>query len=476
MNKSQLILFLVTFIIAFSTSSCKDNGSTEPIVSSTVTFTNVGGSDIQSALDFSAEGNTTTLDLVSNSNWSITAKDQWINVAPNSGKKGRTTITITATSNADTLSRSTTITATAGTATATLIVKQAGKHITVDDGHESAATAVKNMSPGLNIGNTLDAFGTWLTTTNPLDYELCWGNPAITRELIKAYASAGFKGIRLPVTWWQKTDSEGNINTRWMNRVDEVCGWILDEGMYCIVNVHHDTGADSNAWLYVDRNGTSSATITRFKKLWQQIANALNHYGEKLIFESYNEVLDSNRDWSGTTANGYAIVNELAQAFVDVVRATGGNNATRNISVLPYSAGCDQARLNAFIMPNDTAQGHLMFSFHNYNPYTFCLSGENEGMKPQAWVEATMGAEIDADLARVAGRFADSGIPVYCGEFGVTASDHTESDIAKYALYFAKSAQRNGIAYFYWFDLIDRNTYSWTLPSVRDNLLKAATK
>lgn len=46
--------------------------------------------------------------------------------------------------------------------------------------------------------------------------------------------------MRLPVSWASLMDSEGNIDEAWLDRIDEVVGWILDTGMYCILNSHHN--------------------------------------------------------------------------------------------------------------------------------------------------------------------------------------------------------------------------------------------
>ena len=355
MTTARKLILLSSLLSLMTLASCGDSTS-DPSedITPTISIVNLGGATTQTTLTLAASESQTTLDIIGNTAWSVTVSDSWLTVTPLSGSKGRTTITISAPANDNTENRSATVTVTAEKVSQTLAVTQSGRPAVVDDGHESAADAVANMYPGLNIGNTLDAYGTWVYTTNPLDYENCWGNPSITRELIRAYASAGFKGIRLPVTWWQKTDDNGTVDSRWMARVDEVCGWILDEGI---------------------------------------------------------------------------------------------------------------------TMPTDSAQGHLMLSFHDYNPYNFCLSGEDDSLSAIVWNESTMGPQIDADLDRIVTKFVANGIPVYCGEFGVTASDHSESDIAAYALYFARGAHKRGIAYFYWFDLINRTSYSWKLPSVRDNLL-----
>ena len=131
------------------------------------------------------------------------------------------------------------------------------------DGHESAAQAVLNMTPGWNLGNTLESYGDWIGNhQDPSRYETAWGQPITDAHLMQAFKEKGFKGIRVPVTWFQHMDDQGNVDEAWMNRVQEVVDYVINQGMYCILNVHHDTGAHNAAWVVA-----SAAT----RALWQAV-------------------------------------------------------------------------------------------------------------------------------------------------------------------------------------------------------------
>ena len=65
---------------------------------------------------------------------------------------------------------------------------------------------------------------------------------------------------------------------------------------------------------------------------------ALQRYGEHLIFESMNEVMV---DYGTPKPEYLTQINELNQAFVDTVRASGGNNATRCLVVPGYNTNID---------------------------------------------------------------------------------------------------------------------------------------
>ena len=179
-----------------------------------------------------------------------------------------------------------------------------------EDAFESAGQAVLNMGAGWNLGNTLDSNSgdldnMWIeayTSRTPKDYETAWGQPEATRALIHMFKEAGFGAIRVPVTWyphmgtitlhnqnqWDPSTWSGTeVDPAWMARVKEVVDYVIDEEMYCILNVHHDTGAGSTAWLIASVDGFDAAK-TRYQALWEQIANQFKDYGPKLLFESTN--------------------------------------------------------------------------------------------------------------------------------------------------------------------------------------------
>lgn len=409
--------------------------------------------------------------IVSNVDWEVASDADWLTLSNTSGVPTVNNVTamylkLSFEQYPGNDSRTANVTLTASGQTKTLRVTQTGLQGTDAEGWELAATSVNNMKMGLNIGNTLDANGSWVTGTNPSDFETCWGNPVITRELIHAMSAAGFKSVRLPVTWWQNIEADGHVRKAWMDRVEEVVKWILDEGMYCVLNVHHDTGASDVAWLRADVDNINTIEA-KFTALWTEIANRFNTYGDKLVFEGYNEMLDGHLRWSETDDAGYAAHNRLARTFVNTVRATGGNNTRRNLLVNTYSADPGEKTTSRFIVPTDVVPDHLIVGVHVYAPGSFTTPGENE--------HPVWGPEHETELNvifnRLMATFINKGVPVIIGEYG--AQDGAEeTEKAKYASFFNSSCTSRGMAAFYWFDLIDRHDYSWTLPQVKDALVK----
>ena len=181
-------------------------------------------------------------------------------------------------------------------------------------------------------------------------------------------------------------DAKGKVDAAWMQRVHQVVDYVLNTGMYCLLNVHHDTGDGSTHWLHASMN-TYNDTKDKFEYLWQQIAEEFKEYGEKLLFEGYNEMLDEYNSWcfasfaapgrydAASSADSYNAINSYAQSFVNAVRATGGNNSQRNLVVNTYAAANGYGNWNPHLKdpltemkyPVDPAgTGHIAFQVHFY--------------------------------------------------------------------------------------------------------------
>ena len=347
-----------------------------------------------------------------------------------------------------------------------------------DTSFESAATAVDGMKLGWNLGNTLDSYGEWieLYTDGSTDkYETAWGNPVATQSLIAAVKSEGYGAVRVPVTWAQHIDSNGSIDEDWLDRVQEVVDYVVSQGLYCVLNVHHDGGTDgwieASAECYEENKG-------KFAGLWKNIAVRFRNYGEKLIFESFNEVLDKDDSWTQSSYDeAYEAINSFNQLFVDTVRATGGNNAVRNLMVQTYSGAASTKTLNAFVLPSDSTSGHLIVQVHNYDPQGFTSSTATWTTMTDAWGSDSEKEYMD-DLFQTLGNFSKKiGAPVVLGEFGAEYK-YNDAERAEYAGYVIGAAAEQGIACFWWdvgeMALIDRTTETASHPLVIAAMLAAA--
>lgn len=340
-----------------------------------------------------------------------------------------------------------------------------------DVGWEKASEAVVNMKTGWNLGNTLDTCGDWLDGQSVTKFETGWGQPVTKAELMKMFADAGFGAIRVPVTWYQHMDADGNIDESWMKRVEEVVNYVLDAGMYCILNVHHDTGTDG--WLHADAT-VYNATKDRFIVLWRQIAERFKNYGSKLLFESFNEMLDAGNNWNAPkSASSYTYIDNYNQDFVNTVRATGGNNAYRNLVINDYCASSTPEAFEALNVPEDSAKGHLIAEFHSYSPYSFAM---DESASAQTTWTTSAENEIQNQIKTIARLAATKGVPVIIGEYGATA-ERNESEIAKQCKCYVQTCKQYGMACFCWMllsDGADRSVPKWSKSLIKDAIINAS--
>lgn len=341
---------------------------------------------------------------------------------------------------------------------------------------ENANSAVRSITAGWNLGNALDSCGEWIglyTDGKPQNYETAWNNPVTTKKLITAVKNAGFDAVRIPVTWAEHIDSKGNIDKEWLDRVQEVADYVISQDMYCVLNVHHDAGADG--WLKASAD-CYKKNSDKFAGLWKNIAVRFRDYGEKLIFEGFNEMLDSQNSWSNAgSSDAYKAVNDFNRLFVDTVRKTGGNNAERNLMVQVYAASCAENDLKGFTLPKDTAKDHLIIHVHNYDPQAFTSSDATWTTMTDKWGSDSDKAAFDKLFARL-GKFSEQqGAPLVVGEFAADFKDNDDSRKA-YAAYFVTSAAKYGIKCFWWdtgeMALFNRNSCTVTHPDI----VKALTK
>ena len=341
---------------------------------------------------------------------------------------------------------------------------------------ESAEAAVENITVGWNLGNTLDSCGEWIglyTEGKPENYETAWGNPVASRELITAVKAAGFNAVRVPVTWADHIDEKGSIDAEWLDRVQEVVDYVISQGLYCILNVHHDAGADG--WLEASADCFVKSS-GKFAGLWKNIAVRFREYGDKLIFEGFNEILDSQNSWSDARENdAYKAVNDFNQLFVNTVRATGGNNAERNLMVQVYSGSCSEKALAGFVLPDDSTAGHLMIQAHNYDPQGFTSSGATWTTMTDKWGSDAEKQYFDQMFDRLESFAKEQGAPLVIGEFGAEYKGN-EPSRELYAEYFVTSAANLDIKCFWWdtgeMALFDRSSCTVKYPGI----VKALTK
>lgn len=295
----------------------------------------------------------------------------------------------------------------------------------------TALEATRLMGNGINLGNTLEACdnNVGIKTNTPLSYETHWGQPKTTQAMIDGMKAAGFDTIRIPVAWMTNAthlyEGDYTIDADYMDRVEEVVRYARKAGMYVIINDHWDGG-----WYGMfgsESAETRALAMEAYKGMWQQIAERFRDYSDYLIFESANEELGGRFDENSplycsdsvvtylTDDERYALTNEINQTFVDVVRATGGNNATRFLLIAGYSTDIDQTCDDRFQMPKDTVDSKLMVSVHYYDPWSYC--GASSAVSATKWGKVSDYEYMDQQLAKMT-KFTEAGYGVVIGEYG----------------------------------------------------------
>lgn len=316
-----------------------------------------------------------------------------------------------------------------------LSIAMCGSFVSLDNFENSTVEAVTNMSAmdivndmgqGWNLGNTFDCCNvTWLTPSKPSDIETAWGNPETTKEIISTIHDYGFKTVRIPVTWYQMTDDNYNINEDYLARVKQVVDWCQEEQMYAIVNMHWDDSNNTNGgknWLG-NANNDFTNVEAQYKSMWSQIATYFADYDNTLVFEGNNEPSISEDN-----------LMKLNQTFVDTVRSSGGNNDDRLLLISSPETNLEKACSDTFSLPNDPANMEAV-SIHYYLPSNFCVypdtdhwTWEYNGVTYEVEHKSTWGSdedleELKTNFKTMTTKYTDNGIPVILGEYGVVTGE-----------------------------------------------------
>lgn len=321
---------------------------------------------------------------------------------------------------------------------------------------------VRDMGIGINLGNTFESCGDWITGNTPRSYETAWGSPVITEKMIAGMADAGFGVLRIPVAWSNMMGDDYTISAAYLSRVKEVTDWAISHGMYVIINIHWDGG-----W-WSEFSTEKSECMYRYTRMWTQLCDAFGAYGDRLMFESLNEEGCWNDIWNryGGTAGkstAYALLNEINQTFVNVVRGSGGNNAKRHLLIAGYATDITLTCDKLFQMPSDPA-GRMAVSIHYYTPAGFCILEKDEswGKVQTEWGSSGDVSELKGYMRQLYDTFIAKGIPVIMGEYGCVTKNKTQEQIRNFLSTVCKTAYDAGICPILW-DINYTENSSWSI-------------
>ena len=412
----------------------------------------------KTSVSFDRKGGEVTLTVTSANQPTVKADASWIGLETGwMDKDHHTPVKISVGPRRTTDAGSGTVTITCGSESATVAVTEEALVIP-----SATATAITPqivfdaMAPGWNMGNQMDA------VSGGVANETVWGNPKCTQATMDGVKAAGFKAVRICTTWAGHIGSapDYTLEKAWIDRVAEIVGYAEKAGLVAIVNTHHD----ENSWQDIAKcygdPAQNETTMRMLFRVWTQIADRFKDKGEWLVFESLNEIQDGGWGWSDAFKKDpdtqYRILNEWNQIFVNAVRATGGNNATRWLGVPGYAAN-PGFTITGLVLPQDcTSANRLMVAVHDYDPYDYTLKDPlvrqwghtaQSGLRPSGDNEKAVVNVFD----NLKAAYLDKGIPVYLGEMGCSRHEAADFPYQKYYMeYFCKAAADRLLPMYLW--------------------------
>ena len=324
------------------------------------------------------------------------------------------------------------------------------------------------VTAGWNLGNQFECSTDWGThqsmeiglPDNSLKSETAWGNPKVTRKTIQAVKDAGFNAVRIPVRWQiHITNAQAmSIDKAWMKRLREVIDWCLECDMKVIINTHHDQWLEGRPTHRYQQENCQKLAL-----LWFNIASELADYDYRVAFAGTNEVHLPDY-WGKPEPENLEVQNAYNQTFIDVVRATGGNNEKRHLIVQTYVCNPDFGLDDGgFIIPTDiegNGNDYMSVEFHYYVPWEYAGDGKiyywGNAYKQYGEVPASDEKAMTDLFDRAQAAWGDKGLGVIIGEWGVT--DHVKGDQADkihenmtyYCRCLVGEARKRGFSTFVW--------------------------
>ena len=343
---------------------------------------------------------------------------------------------------------------------------------------KTAFEIVNEMEYGWTMANAFECYDSNMKIDNPNDQITLWGNEIPTKEIFIKLKKYGFKTIRFPVTWMHFMDESGKVDLNWMSRVKQIVDWILNYNMYCILNVHND-GAPNN-WLT-----KGEIAKEKFILLWQQIANEFKAYDEHLVFECMNDI-------RYTGDYNFTLLFLFNQAFVDIVRSSGGYNKDRLLILSGANKDIDLICSKNYQIPIDP-YNKIAISIHFYVPVYFTVEKDDDpwyiinenGIKEittpmTKWGNKNDYSEMFSVFERLKETYINKGIPIVITEIGVLTEQEKEIESIRDYLFFAfsmsvsykglmiclldQSNRENGETNYF-----DRINYKWFDEKIGDN-------
>lgn len=366
------------------------------------------------------------------------------------------------------------------------------KKRTLNEGADpSAIDFVEGLKAGWNLGNTFDA-GSDQNMQDEMAFESLWCGIKTTKEMIDAVRAAGFETLRIPVSWHNHVSDDGSytISAQWLDRVQEVVDYAMDNDMYVILNIHHD---NSTGYMYPSQEYAEQSKAY-IRSVWTQLARRFADYDEHLIMESLNEprLVGTNYEWwldlkKKECVEAVKLINEYNQLFVDTVRASGSHNADRYLLVPGYDASLQGASNEYFELPKDTEgnENRILVEVHAYTPYDFALQSPDEKGSTAKWSmdRRASTSEIDTLMDTLFDKYVKNGTGVVIDEFGARDKGGNTQARVDFTAYYVAAARARRISCCWWdnnafagngenFGIFRRSDCTFAYPEIVEAMMK----
>ncbi|MEL6924858.1 MAG: glycoside hydrolase family 5 protein, partial [Bacteroidota bacterium] len=288
----------------------------------------------------------------------------------------------------------------------------------------TAATQAKtfDIHRGLNISH-------WLSQSDRRGAER---EAYFTEVDVKAAKAAGFDHIRIPIDEEQMWDEDGNKEAAAFELLHNALGWLHQHEMKALVDLHIIRShyfLDELPALYV-----SEKEQQKFAQLWTQLATELKAYPkDEVAYELLNEsVAPNNADWNKVYRLAYDAVREVEP---DRVIFIGPNRWQQvdNFPDLDLPKG-DKNIVLSFHYYEPFIISHYLASWTNLKNYDGPINYPGVLIDPKDtlnlsleevdplrhFVGVTANREtIEAAMQPAFSIAKETGLQLYCGEFGV---------------------------------------------------------
>ncbi|KAK7754404.1 hypothetical protein SLS62_003697 [Diatrype stigma] len=318
----------------------------------------------------------------------------------------------------------------------------------------TAADYVAAINPGWNVGNSLDA----------IPNEDSWNNGLVQAETFDDVKAAGFKSVRLPVTYTHHFTGESpdwTIDPDWLQRVSDVVDMAVERDLYVITNVHHDS------WEWADvTQADANLTLIEEKmyRTWFQIGEKLGCKSSLVAFEPINEP-------PAETAEHGAELNKINKIFLQALADSGGFNTQRVVTLV--GGAMDSVKTSQWFEAPTGFDNPWAIQYHYYSPWdAHTLKNRGKTILSEADL-----ATITADLTNIRNNFTD--VPLVIGEFDASPGNTEPAARRRYTDLVARTAASLDTAVVLWdngLDHLDRTTHTWRDPHSLAVLINAAAE